>query len=456
MPMNDFWRLITLQDANTRVVLLGTTVLGVAAAIIGSFAVLRKRSLMGDAVAHAALPGVCAAYFVIGERHLGAFMVGAFVFGILAAAFVSVIKQFTRVKEDSAIALAIGGFFGLGIVLSGLIQKQPAGNRAGLDTFIFGKAASMVSGDARLILAVATALLVAIVLLYKEFKVLCFDRAFAAGQGWPTLTLDLALMGLVCACTVVGLPAVGVVLMVALLIIPPVAARFWTHRLGPMLVIAAIFGGFSGLMGTVLSATLPAGSLARGWPTGPMIVLVAAGIFVLSMLLAPERGLVADLARRWSLRRRIAEQHLLRDVYEALEPTHDLTRAWDSAVAREGRFARGVLARAIRQGLVTPASGGYMLTRHGQAEAARVVRAHRLWEQYLILHADIAADHVDRDADEIEHVLPPQVITQLEALLIERGTLPRTPPILERVPNSPHPIVPPRSPGVPTQESPAP
>lgn len=442
--MNEFIRLITLQDANTRVVLIGTMLLGIASAVVGSFAVLRKQSLVGDAVAHAALPGVCVAYFVIGERNFAAFLVGALVFGVLAASFVTFVKAWTRVKEDAAIGLAIGGFFGLGIVLSRVIQNQPAGNRAGLDSFIFGKAASMVAGDAKLILAVAAAILAATLLFYKEFKLLCFDRDFATGQGWPTVLLDLFLMALVCLCTVVGLPAVGVVLMVALLIIPAVAARFWTNRLGVMLVIAAAFGGASGLFGTILSATVPtpAGALSRGWPTGPLIVLTAAFIFIVSLLCAPRRGLIADLARRYLLRRRIAVQNLLRDVYETIEPAGDLERAWQpKRLSRPASsHARG-LGRAIRDGLVAPSGESFVLTPAGRDAAIRVVRAHRLWELYLIEQADIAPDHVDRDADQLEHVLSPEMIAQLEARLAEKDRLdPRGLVPEKTVPASPHPI----------------
>lgn len=445
--MDQFLRLITLQDANTRIVLIGTMLLGIASAVVGSFAVLRKQSLVGDAVAHAALPGVCAAYFVVGERNFAAFLAGALVFGVLAAAFVTFVKAWTRVKEDAAIGLAIGGFFGLGIVLSRVIQNQPAGNRAGLDSFIFGKAASMVASDAKLILVVAATVLGATLVFYKEFKLLCFDREFAAGQGWPTVPLDLLLMALVCICTVVGLPAVGVVLMVALLIIPPVAARFWTNRLGTMLAFAAVFGGASGLLGTILSATVPtpAGALSRGWPTGPLIVLTAALIFTVSLLCAPKRGLVADLGRRYLLRRRIAVQNLLRDVYETVEPTGDLERGWrPSKLVRPASSHTLGLRRAQREGLIELRNAEYVLTPSGRDAAVRVVRAHRLWELYLIEQADIAPDHVDRDADQLEHVLSPAVIAQLEARLAEREQVrPQSPVVEKPVPASPHPIAPP-------------
>ncbi|MBM4111921.1 MAG: iron ABC transporter [Phycisphaerae bacterium] len=430
---DELLRLLTLQDANTRTVLLGATALGIASAVVGSFAVLRRRALVGDAVSHAALPGLCLAYLVIGDRNFAAFLAGALVMGVGAAAFIALVKAWTRVKEDAAIALVIGGFFGLGIVLSRSIQNEPSGNRAGLDGFIFGKAASMVASDAALIGAIGAGVIACVALLFKEFRVLCFDRDFASSQGWPSLLLDLLLMTLVCVCTVAGLPAVGVVLMVSLLVIPPAAARFWTNRLGTMVCLAGAFGGAAGALGTGLSATLPApaSALTRGWPTGPLITLVAAAIFVISLLAAPKRGVAADLVRRWTLRRRVARQNLLRRVYEALEPRGDFAAVWtQESIPHSSRALRS----ALRAGLVERTETGFRLSATGRAAAARVVRAHRLWEIYLITQAQIAPDHVDRDADQIEHVLPPETLATLEAKLAEEGRLPAG------VPRSPHRI----------------
>lgn len=435
--MDDLLRLLMLHDANTRTVLLGTAMLGVACGVAGAFAVLRRRALMGDAAAHAALPGICLAYFLVGDRSFSAFMGGALVCAVLAAAFVAMVRHATRVKEDAAIALAIGGLFGVGIVLSRIIQSSPAGNRAGLDGFIFGKAASMVESDTLLIGAAAAVVIAVITLIFKEFKVLCFDRDFAASQGRPVLLLDLLLMGLVCICTVAGLPAVGVVLVVALLVIPPAAARFWSDRLSRVVVLAAAFGGVAGAAGTILSAVLPAPAsmLARGWPTGPLITLVAAAVFVGSMLFAPRRGVLADLFRRMGLRRRIEVQHVLRSAFELLERGGDLGRAFSPADPLLGRtLSTGGLKRARRAGYIARAGDGFRLTPEGLAAARHVVRAHRLWEIFLVEQADIAPDHVDRDADDIEHLLPPHIIAELEARLAASGRSPAA------VPASPHPL----------------
>lgn len=435
--MDDLLRLLMLHDANTRTVLLGTAMLGVACGVAGAFAVLRRRALMGDAAAHAALPGICLAYFIVGDRSFAAFMGGALVCAVLAAAFVSMVRHATRIKEDAAIALAIGGFFGVGIVLSRIIQNTPAGNRAGLDGFIFGKAASMVAADTKLIGGAAAVVVAVIALSFKEFKLLCFDRDFAASQGRPVYLLDLLLMGLVCLCTVAGLPAVGVVLVVALLVIPPAAARFWSDRLSRVVVLAAAFGGFAGAAGTMLSAVLPApaSALARGWPTGPLITLVAASVFVGSMLVAPRRGVLADLHRRMGLRRRIAVQHVLRSVFELLERGGELGRDFSPDDPQLGRrLSAAGLARARRAGYIVRVGDGFRLTPEGLAAARQVVRAHRLWEIFLVEQADIAPDHVDRDADDIEHLLPPHIIAELEARLAAAGRSPAA------VPASPHPL----------------
>jgi len=295
--LTDLARLLSLQDANTRTVLLGTGTLGLAAGVVGCFATLRRRALLGDAIAHAALPGICLAFLVVGSRSFPAFMLGALILGAFSAGVIAMVRAYTRVKEDAAIGIVIGSFFGLGVVLSSMIQKRPGGAVAGLDGFIFGKAASMTSADAIATSLVAGACLLVVAALYKEFKALCFDREFAASQGWPAVALDLIIMALVCACTVAGLPAVGVVMVVALLIIPGAAARCWTDRLGVMLLLAGLFGLGAAVIGAALSATLPAppGSLSRGWPTGPLIVLSTAAAFLFSAVFAPRRGLIARL-----------------------------------------------------------------------------------------------------------------------------------------------------------------
>lgn len=278
---------------NTLIVLAGTGLLGANAGLVGAFAVLRGRSLTGDALAHAALPGLCVAFLLVGERSLPAMMAGALVSGLVGVLIITALRRATRVKEDAAIGIVLSVFFGAGIALSGIIQKRTTtGSKAGLDSFILGKTAGILAADVAWIGGVSLFSLALIGLLYKEFKLTAFDPGFGRVQGWPVLLLDLALMGLIALAVVFGLPAVGVVLMAALLILPAASARFWTDRLGTLLVLSSLIGLGIGLAGTAVSAN------RAGLPAGPIITLVGTLGFAFSAIAAPRRGVLARLAER--------------------------------------------------------------------------------------------------------------------------------------------------------------
>lgn len=452
----------------TLIVLAGASLLGIVAGALGCFAVLRRRALLGDLVAHAALPGLCLAFLILGTRHFSGMLLGALATGLLSVGLITLVCRHTRTKEDAGLGIVLSTFFGLGIVLSSLIQQHSAAGKAGLETYIFGQAAGMIRQDLYLIAAVCAAALALLLLLYKEFTLLSFDPQFAQAQGWPTLGLDLLMMGALAIVTVVGLPAVGVVLMAAMLILPAAAARFWTERLGPMLVLAGLLGGLSGAGGTLLSAgmgsKLPglawlgasAGDQARaGLPTGPTIVLCGTLLFVLSLLFGPRRGMLARTIRLLRLRARIARENLLRALFEAAElaPPGQEAVAFEQLLLRRAwsrRKLRRLLHGAARRGWIAGEGKRVQLTAAGRAEAQRLVRAHRLWELFLIRGAQIAPDHVDRDADTLEHLLPAELLAQVEAELAASGRLLAGP---TAVPDSPHPTSAPLGPDAITPQT---
>jgi len=425
----------------TQTVLLGTTLLGGVAGVVGSFAVLRRRALMGDLLSHAALPGLCLAFLLLGTRHHLGMLLGALVTGLVGVTLIAVVTRWTRTKQDAALGIVLSTFFGAGIVLASIIQRLSGGaSRAGLTTYIYGQAAGMLRQDVWAIAAVAVLSLAVVILLYKEFKVLSFDPEFARTQGWPTLALDMLQMSILALVTVTGLPAVGVILMAAMLIIPGAAARFWTNRLEWMLVLSGILGAAAGALGTLLSAGILAEWLglerwsivnaAAGLPTGPVIVLAGTAIFLFSVLFAPRRGVVA---RSWAdlrLRSKTADENLLRTLYELSEPRLPaLEEVTIDQLLRHRAWTRlralWLVRRAAKKGLAEPTPGGARLTPAGLAEARRLVRIHRLWEQFLVSGASIAPDHVDRDADSIEHLLTPAIVEQLEAqIAADRPLLP--------------------------------
>ncbi|MCA9100033.1 MAG: metal ABC transporter permease [Planctomycetales bacterium] len=421
---------------STFMVLLGTSLLGCVAGVVGCFSVLRRRALIGDVLAHAALPGLCLAYLVVGERHFASLLGGAWLAGVVGVGVISFVCRWTRTKEDAAIGIVLSTFFGFGVVLLSVIQRSAGlSGKAGLNTFIFGQAAAIVRRDVWLIAGISFAVLIVVALLYKEFKLLSFDNDFAQAQGWPVGWLDLVMMGLLTVVTVVGLPAVGVVLMAAMLIIPGAAARFWTDRLGVMLLAAGMIGMIASCVGTLVSAgylvptallpTAAASGRVMGLPTGPLIVLAGAAIFLGSVMFAPGRGVVAQWWSDARLRRRTAEENLLRAMYECNEPVLPrcddvdlgqlrLQRDW-----RPGWF-NWALRRASARGWIELATAHARLTDAGLHEAARITRLHRLWETFLIKGAHIAPDHVDRDADSIEHFLGVTEVAALEATLAQK------------------------------------
>ncbi|MFC7749882.1 metal ABC transporter permease [Paenibacillus thermoaerophilus] len=291
-----------LRDPNALWILLGCMLLGLSSGVVGSFAYLRKESLMGDALAHAALPGVCLAYLISGTKSMGLFVIGAAAAGLAATWMIGAVTRHTRLKSDTALALVLSLFFGAGIVLLTEIQHSASGNQSGLDKFLFGQAASMVQSDVWSMAIVSVLVLGVCALLFKEFKLTSFDPGFARGVGFPVRLIESLLMLLIVVTVVAGIQAVGVVLMSALLISPAVSARYWTDRLGMMVGLSGLFGAISGLSGTYIS------TLDNNLPTGALSVLAATLLFGVSVLFAPRRGLVAKGLRRLLLKREVRSQ----------------------------------------------------------------------------------------------------------------------------------------------------
>lgn len=418
---------LTLRDYNTRVVIIGTTLLGCAAGMIGSFTLLRRRALMGDAISHATLPGICIAFMGVtmwgGDgKSLVVLLIGATLTGLLGVAAILVIRNLTRLKEDAALGAVLSVFFGAGIALLGVIQQMEEGHAAGLESFIYGKTASMGIRDTWLIAAAALLCITVCLMLFKEFKLLCFDEGFGGSRGLPIVWLDLVLMSVVVIVSIVGLQAVGLILMIALLVIPAAAARFWTEKMWRMFLIAGALGAASGMAGAAASA------LFSKLPSGAMIVLVCALFFGLSMIFGPKRGILLRWHRRWTLNRSIDRQHLLRAIYEILEASGQLDPSSNRCVTIDDllqrrswsmRRLKKAIFRAQLEDAVHVIGQRVELTRAGMSEAKRLTRQHRLWELYLITYADVAPGRVDSGADAIEHVLEPEVIDELEVLLEE-------------------------------------
>lgn len=429
-----FSEFFLLQDPTVRWVLTGTILLGLSAGALGCFAVLRQRALVGDAVAHAVLPGVCLAFIVAGDKDPLMLLIGSLIFGWLSIIVMDFIIRNSKISADTSIGMVLSVFFGLGVVLLTWIQASGNVNQSGLDAFLFGNAASMLPEDIYVFGLVSVLVLIVILLMYKELKLVSFDPAYAKVIGYPMKKIEF-LIGILLVMTITaGLQAVGVVLMASMLIIPAAAARYWTNSLAIMLIIAALVGAVSAISGSFISYTMP------GMPTGPWMVVSAAIIFVISFLFAPINGEFKRWRQKVENSNRVNYENLLKTLYhlEETDGVKDRIRT-NKEILKRRRMLPDVFSESIdvlrKKGWIEEFKGnpnGFLLTENGRVEAQRIVRIHRLWELYLTQHLGIAGDHVHDDAESMEHLITPE----LEKQLTEKLGSPTFDPHLEVIPYS--------------------
>lgn len=278
-----------LSDHTFRIVSLGCSVLGICCGVLGSFAFLRKQSLLGDAVAHASLPGVCLAYLFTNTKNTEILLLGALITGIICIWLIQVIETYTKIKFDSILALILSVFFGFGLVLLSYLNKLPGANKAGLNKFIFGQASTLLIRDVKIISGISVVLLLLVILFWKEFKITSFDPDFAKILGFPSKELGTFISLLIVICIIIGIQTVGVILVSSMLIAPAAAARQWTQKLSVMVVLSGIFGGISSMSGTIISSSF------EKLPTGPVIAVTASLIVIFSILFSPVRGVFFNI-----------------------------------------------------------------------------------------------------------------------------------------------------------------
>lgn len=429
--MDNFLEFLRFSDPTLRVVTGGTVFISVSAAIVGCFAFLRKRSLVGDAIAHAILPGIALAFILFQTKNPLYLLGGALLSGWLAMLSIDQIKIHSKLPTDTAIALVLSVFFGIGILLLTYIQHQGSGNQAGLDQFLFGKAASMTRQDLWTYCIVAALLLLAVVLLYKELMLYSFNPDFAQASGLPVKFLRFALNLITVTAIAIGIQSVGVVLMAALLITPAAAARSWTNRLNLMILVAALLGALSGMVGSYVSFSAPA------MPTGPWIVMSLSVLAMLSLIVAPRRGLLARYVRQKQNREKIVNENVLKLFYQIGEDRKSLQPTVKKEELGARRDFRGpelemALKRLLKNHLILRQGEAYKLSRQGLDEARRVVRLHRLWEMYLSRRLRLKADHIHPNAETMEHIITPEI----EEQLLRELDYPKKDPHLSPIPYS--------------------
>lgn len=417
---------INLANPAVRNAVFGALALGCVCGIMGCFILVRKLALMGDTISHAVLPGVAIGFLWNQTKDPVAIFVGAVIAGLIGTSLTHLIRKSTILKEDAALGLILGGFYGIGIVLLRLAMNLESGNKAGLDKILFGQVAALSSNDVLVMSLIALIVTVLVAVLYKELQVISFDITFARSLGIPAQAFHYLTMLLLTVAVVISLQAVGVVLVSAMLITPAAAAYLLTDRLHRMILLAAVFGMMAGLLGAFFSY------LETGLPTGPFMVLGASAVFLVAYFFAPRYGVIPRLMLHVFRKKRIGLENTLKAVFQVRESggfseegviLADLAMRRNIDLPTAEREARAL----VRQGWASLENPGnfsvgirqrkLFLTPEGWEQSCKVVRNHRLWELYLTNAAQIQSDHVHDDAEVIEHILGEEIVAQIEKRL---------------------------------------
>jgi ABC-type Mn2+/Zn2+ transport system permease subunit len=410
---------------------LWTIAVGIATnascAILGCYLVLRRMSLLGDAISHAVLPGIVLGYFYSHSVVGWPIFLGAVAVGVLTAALTQGISSLGRVSEDASMGVVFTSLFALGVVLINTLNMRSAHIDA--DCLLYGEI-SYASTDVvrvlgwevpRTLLTLVPMLalvLLFVVVLWKELKIVAFDPALAAAMGFRVALVHYLLMGMVAGVSVASFEAVGSILVVAMLIVPAAAAAQMTDRLKWMIAWAVAIGAVSAIFGYLAAA-------ATGTSVAGMMAAAAGGQFALAVFLSPKQGLVTRWLRNLSLAVRIAAEDVVGRLYRGEEAG---ARSQVSGVRSQESsgfiqwLARMRLAR--RDWVRRDRAGALTLTEAGRNAARNLVRAHRLWESYLDTHFDLPRDHLHDAAERMEHFLDPQLQEELAAELADRAVDP--------------------------------
>jgi manganese/zinc/iron transport system permease protein len=420
-------------DPVLRAPMIGSILMSVAAALIGVLVFLKKESLLGEALSHASYPGLVMGvllsgflYGDVGENVFSALflMGGALISSILGLKLIHFLETKAQVKQDAALCFVLSFFFGVGILAASRVQFSYSTLYKQVEVYFYGQSATMTDIHVWIFLTLALFVSGAFLLFKKEFELLVFDPEFAKSQGLPIAFLQAILLFLTALSIVIGIRSVGVILMSAMLIAPAASARQFSNSFSSICVLSVVFGILSAGLGTILSNEssiyLKAhfSDVRLTLPTGPLIVLIASFLCLLSLLFSPKRGAIFRLIRMWQFREVCLEENLLKAFYRhgeklsmASEDLYGLFQTYRWRIHSK-------LRKLQKEGwLETTAEGHYLLTQDGVHKAAKIVRLHRLWELYLVEYVGVGKEKVHSSAEEMEHVLTNELERELDGLL---------------------------------------
>ncbi len=408
--------------------LVGTILLSISSSIVGTFTLLRKQSLIADVISHSVLPGICVGFIVHNERNLLIILLFAALTGWISTLFVEWIKRHPKITSDTASAITLSSFFGIGVMLLLYIINSPSLEiKSGISSFLYGSVIGISNTDIHIFAIIVVALIVIVYVFYRGLIVFTFDERFAQSIGIPVSFLKIVLSIITVIAIVIGIQAVGVILIAALLITPAVIARFWTHRISHLIFIACGAGVLGAVIGVERSYQMEV-------PTGPWIVFTLSCLALLSFLFSTKSGLIPKYICRYQSRKRMTQEDLLKALYHHKKRTDSYQFNTETASSFKSKLGHSktlsVLKALQKQRYISLSEKTWTLSEHGYQKGKRLVKLHRLWEVYLTKHLNIKVDHVHEDADSIEHIITPEIEKQLEEYLGK----PETDPHNQKIP----------------------
>lgn len=384
--------------------LIASVTIGISCGLIGTYIMLRRMSLIGDALAHAVLPGVVVSFMVAGKSEIALF-VGAVVSGIITVLLIGFVNRNSKIKEDTSIGIIFTGAFALGILLVSQLKQV----HIDLSSYLFGDVLGVSTGDITLSLIIMAVIILCILLFYKQLLLTSFDPTMALTIGISTTLVHYMLMTLLSMSIVAGLQSVGVILIIAMLITPPATAYLLSNNLKKILFLSPIFGTISAVAGLYLSYHF-------NFASGASIVLVAVALFLLAFLFSPKEGVVTKLFRRRAATRLVLIEDVMKLSYRFAGET-DKTALADR-ISNELGISNSRVVSAIKilmnKGLMQKTNGSYLLTEDGTKYATRLIRTHRLWETYITREKVIDMEHIHPEAEKVEHVLTEDMVNELD------------------------------------------
>lgn len=384
--------------------LIASITIGISCGLIGTYIMLRRMSLIGDALAHAVLPGVVVSFMVAGKSEIALF-IGAVVSGIVTVLLIGFVNRNSKIKEDTSIGIIFTGAFALGILLVSQLKQV----HIDLSSYLFGDVLGVSTGDITLSLIIMVVIILCILLFYKQLLLTSFDPTMALTIGISTTIVHYMLMTLLSMSIVAGLQSVGVILIIAMLITPPATAYLLSNNLKKILFLSPMFGTISAVAGLYLSYHF-------NFASGASIVLVAVALFLLAFLFSPKEGVVTRLFRRRAATKLVLVEDVIKLSYRFAEET-DKTGLTDR-IANELGISNSRVESAIRilinKGLMQKTDGSFLLTEDGRKYATRLIRTHRLWETYITREKVTDMEHVHPEAEKVEHVLTEDMVNELD------------------------------------------